>query len=365
MALSLNVDPSLAFTPSASSLAYFATDDFALWDKWDRIYYPEVIFDSSDDERRRIPNMYDSPSPSPSPEPEPSPSEYSSRLSSSQPRSKKCKARHKNEQHNNDHHGKRQQTKIACSWCRKLSKKCDAERPCGRCKEFNRCDECVDAPPRKPRAKGVDRGTYQKTRDLAVVNYPEAFNRRVAYTAKKERNGVHVKVGLSPDQIHEATLKAEARNMKNIDGIKNMEDVVQETGMEGVVEEILRRFSANASQDGPMFSGRLEELFTCSDTPGAEEPVFIPQFASTLSSAEESSAAESSAEESLFEISSPQDSATDQDETDVGSNFWYSPCLSGLDEFPTIQKLLDAARGEPNKPVVTEEMRLWSESVLV
>jgi hypothetical protein len=357
MAFSLNVDPSLVFTPSSSSLAYFGTNDFTLWDECDRVYYPEAIFDlDSSDERGHI-NMNDSPSPSPEPEF----SQYcSSRSSSSQPRSKKCKSAYNNQQHNEDEHGKRKQTKIACGWCRKLSKKCDAERPCGRCKEFDRCDECVDAPPRKPRAKCIDRGTYKKTRDLAVVNYPEAFNRRVAYTAKKKRKGVHVEVGLSPDQIHEATLKAEARSMKNIDKITNLEGAVQETGMEGVVEEILRRFEDTTSQDAPVFSGPLEELFTRSDLPGAEEPLFMPQFASTASSPAESSPAES-----LFEISSPQDLATDQDQTDFGSKFWYSPCLPGLDEFPTIKKLVDAARVEENEPVVTEEMRLWSEVFLV
>jgi hypothetical protein len=332
MAFSLNVDPSLVFTPSSSSLAYFGTNDFTLWDECDRVYYPEAIFDlDSSDERGHI-NMNDSPSPSPEPEF----SQYcSSRSSSSQPRSKKCKSAYNNQQHNEDEHGKRKQTKIACGWCRKLSKKCDAERPCGRCKEFDRCDECVDAPPRKPRAKCIDRGTYKKTRDLA-----------------------------------EATLKAEARSMKNIDKITNLEGAVQETGMEGVVEEILRRFEDTTSQDAPVFSGPLEELFTRSDLPGAEEPLFMPQFASTASSPAESSPAESSPAESspaesLFEISSPQDLATDQDQTDFGSKFWYSPCLPGLDEFPTIKKLVDAARVEENKPVVTEEMRLWSEVFLV
>jgi hypothetical protein len=50
---------------------------------------------------------------------------------------------------------KRHQTKLACGWCRKLSKKCDAQRPCERCIRSQRCDDCEDAPVRRPRQGGL------------------------------------------------------------------------------------------------------------------------------------------------------------------------------------------------------------------
>lgn len=64
---------------------------------------------------------------------------------------------------------KRHQTKLACSWCRKLSKKCDAQRPCGRCIKFDRCGECVDAPARRPRQLGWKPSYQRKLRESESV----------------------------------------------------------------------------------------------------------------------------------------------------------------------------------------------------
>jgi hypothetical protein len=194
------------------------------------------------------------------------------------------------------HHVKRHQTKIACSWCRKLSKKCDAQRPCGRCVQFNRCSECVDAPPRKPRAKGVDRGTYKKTRDLAVVNYEEAVTKREAYVAKQERLGRNVKVGLSADEILEKIKRDDVRMEKELHREVGKVVLPPNVGL----GELLS------------FTGPLEDLFTCSASPEIEELIF--------------SSPSSSSEESLFDVSPSTDSnsVADVDESDLDSFQWQS-----------------------------------------
>lgn len=237
------------------------------------------------------------------------------------PPTKKIKGKQKSEQEHSrssGNHAKRHQTKLACTWCRKLSKKCDAQRPCGRCVQFNRCSECVDASPRKPRAKGIDRGTYKKTRDLAVVDYQEAVNRRESYVSRMEKKGRHVPVGLSAEEILEATRKEEARNKEVLDMTKLSEP---STGM-------LQAFP--------------------------DEQSFISFIPSTPSSP---------AESPLFDVLSPTDSssATDYDEADFASWQWHT-----MDKFPTVMELVAAAQAAENaRSHEAEEMNRWTEMALV
>src|SRR5277367_3738794 len=284
MDFSLNVDPSLqslasSSSPSSSSshysdsvsLDYMASYDFDLLSEGLHLY-PSMVYQTI--EPSQLTDSYSSqcspapssalvtPSSSPSPPPRsPSYTSDTSSESATRPRRRinKQKAEkqkvvtdddhsHSPYDKEHSHHVKRHQTKLACSWCRKLSKKCDAERPCGRCVQFNRCSECVDAPPRKPRAKGVDRGTYKKTRDLAVVNYEEAVTKREAYVAKQERLGRHVKVGLSADEILEKIRRDDVR----------MEKELHREGGKVVLPP-----NVGLGESLP-FTGPLEDLFTCS-----------------------------------------------------------------------------------------------------
>jgi Fungal Zn(2)-Cys(6) binuclear cluster domain len=165
----------------------------------------------------------------------------------------------------NDHagHHKRHQTKLACSWCRKLSKKCDAQRPCGRCAQFNRCSECIDAPRRRSRAKGIDRGTY-KTRELAVKDSRRAVNRREAYIANQLENGRQARLGLTPDEIQKSQIrsgKMEAHTELKCQPLTN---------------------DNNRLQRGDPLSGFPEELFTYSTSQGVEEVPFSPSANTTV-----------------------------------------------------------------------------------
>ncbi|KAG8787790.1 hypothetical protein FRC15_007730 [Serendipita sp. 397] len=56
---------------------------------------------------------------------------------------------------------KRKQVKNACTNCQKACKKCDDERPCGRCVKYGISDDCSDSV-RKERRKGIKRGSYKK-----------------------------------------------------------------------------------------------------------------------------------------------------------------------------------------------------------
>jgi len=171
---------------------------------------------------------------------------------------------------------KRHQTKLACVWCRKLGKKCDDQRPCARCFQFNRCSECVDAAPRKPRAKGVERGTYKKTRDLATQDFQEAIVRRTTYVGKLRRSGKEVSVGLSPDEILKSAKKVEERMAKE-DGRRQVNGGGFGKG-EAIDADALGTDQGTFIPDSGAYSpggfhlqgafvpftGPLEDLFTCS-----------------------------------------------------------------------------------------------------
>lgn len=343
MDFSLNVDPSLEYlfeTPSSSSLDFFAQHDFDLSSETFDSSFP--LTETRTIEPSQLTAMSSSsssPSPSSSPFPSPaaSPSYTSYESSSSgspppQPRTKKNKSRSVSsdkENHDHEHHAKRHQTKLACTWCRKLSKKCDAQRPCGRCVQFDRCSECVDAPPRKPRAKGVDRGTYKKTRDLAARDYPEAVSRREAYVAMQERKGRHLSVGLTADEILEQTRKDEARMRKEQPELGNI-----------------------TVQGGSPFTGPLEDLFTCSASPDLDDTLLSPTFSREPSP--------------LFDISSPTDSSSGTDYSsppELGSWHWET-----MEAFPTVMKLVAAAQAaEDANPMFVDgdKMQSWTDLALV
>jgi len=374
MDFSLNaVDPSLQSQLQqpilSSSLELFALHDFDLFTEGlsSPPVPPSMVYQTIEPSQL---TDFSSPSPSPSTPPSPFSSlstsyshrwspgytsdNSSSESSSPQPRrnnnSRKAKSQtatrghsHSHEPYDTEHHAKRHQTKLACTWCRKLSKKCDAQRPCSRCVQFNRCSECVDAPPRKPRAKGVDRGAYKKTRDLATIDYKEAVNRREVYVAKQEKMGNIKKVGLTADEILEKARKDEARIKK-----ENQKDRVLLPPFMGDVSTAV---AAAAMQGGwHPFTGPLEDLFTCSASPEIEELLL--------------SSPPSSPADSLFNVSSLPDttgSVTDQDESDITSWQWQT-----MEMFPNIMELVaEAQANEAAKLFDSEELQRWSDLALV
>jgi hypothetical protein len=348
MDFSLNVvDPSLQSTTStssaSSSLDFLAGHDFDLFTEglFTPVASPSMVLQTIEPFQ-----LTDNFTPSPSPYSSPTWASYSSDSTSPsyfsdisgasppQPRrnNKNTKSQfvtrrhsHSHEPYDTEHHSKRHQTKLACTWCRKLSKKCDAQRPCGRCVQFNRCSECVDAPPRKPRAKGVDRGTYKKTRDLATIDYQEAVSRREAYVAKRGKMGATVKVGLTADEILEKARKDEAKIEK---------EIRKEQDINGVFPPFKGDVTATIQGGSLPFTGPLEDLFTCSAFPEIEELLFSsPPSPAT----------------SLFDVSSPTDtssSVTDHDELDQSSSSssvdsWH---WQTFETFPNLMELVAAAQ---------------------
>jgi hypothetical protein len=381
MDFSLNaVDPSLQSQRQqailSSSLELFALHDFDLFTEGLSTppVPPSMVYQTIEPSQL---TDFSSPSPSPSTPSSPlsslstsyshwrSPS-YTSDNSSSEPltpqprrnnNSRKTKSQNAtrgdtltHKPYDTEHYVKRHQTKLACTWCRKLSKKCDAQRPCSRCAQFNRCSECVDAPPRKPRAKGVDRGTYKKTRDLATVDYKEAVNRRTVYVAKQMKMGNIKKVGLTADEILEKARMDEARIQK-----ENQRDRVLFPSFMGDVSTAVTASASTASaaviQGGSLpFTGPLEDLFTCSASPEIEELLL--------------SSPPSSPADSLFDISSLTDTAdtvTDQDESDVTSWQWQT-----MEMFPNVMELVaEAQANEAARLFESEELQRWSDLALV
>jgi hypothetical protein len=351
MDFSLNVDTSLHshFMPSSSSVEFLTQHDFDLAESPSSNVFQTI-------QPSQLIGMSSSPSPSSSPSAT-SPS-YSSCDSSSgstspppssQTRSSKRNAVEANKE-NDDHagHAKRHQTKLACSWCRKLSKKCDTQRPCGRCVQFNRCSECVDAPPRKPRAKGVDRGTYKKTRELATKDYQEAVARREAYVAKQAKKGRDIRVGLTPDEILERQIKSEAMEARKMDACKmHVQKMLQQLPLMG--DDI---------QGGSLpFTGPLEDLFTCSASPEIEELLFAPS--PSVSTPSEHLSVQSSP---LFEISSPMTDSTSVTDPDSFMSWEWQT----MEKFPIVMELVAAAQVAENSSLFddAEEIQPWSDYAL-
>ena len=244
---------------------------------------------------------------------------------------------------------KRHQTKLACIWCRKLSKKCDTQRPCGRCVQFNRCSECVDAPPRKPRAKGVDRGTYKK-RDTATPEFQES-----AFVAKsKVRKSVKGGRGAgSPENCMR-------KGFVGSDGVVN-----DKVGMDlnpllspmsgGIVPTATAASTDQGSlapivgsvacpalslQGGSLpFTGPLEDLFTCSASPQMDGLVISSPSLFDESSSYPSSPEAESDTPLFFDTPATSDLSVDDYDFLV---------YQALDYYPSIMKLLndyaDAAR---------------------
>src|SRR5277367_3874701 len=338
MDFSLNVDPSLqslasSSSPSSSSshysdsvsLDYMASYDFDLLSEGLHLY-PSMVYQTI--EPTQLTDSYSSqcspapssalvtPSSSPSPPPRsPSYTSDTSSESATRPRRRinKQKAEkqkvatdddhsHSPYDKEHSHHVKRHQTKLACSWCRKLSKKCDAERPCGRCVQFNRCSECVNAPPRRARAKVDERGPYKRTRDLAAVDYQGAVHKRQAYVAKRERLGRTVKLGLTPDDLLEKAREENAKMMKKAENL-------------GLTSSI-----------------PSEDLFTWSESPDNDDLLLSLR---------------SSSEDSLFDTSSTNStSVTEVDDTFHVTGSQYQT----LNMFPNIMGLIAAARALDSAP---------------
>ncbi|KAH7098388.1 hypothetical protein BKA62DRAFT_373770 [Auriculariales sp. MPI-PUGE-AT-0066] len=69
---------------------------------------------------------------------------------------------------------KRKQVKNACTNCQTACKRCDDERPCGRCVKYGLSDTCQNSA-RKERKKGIKRGPYKKRKDpTEMENLEEA-----------------------------------------------------------------------------------------------------------------------------------------------------------------------------------------------
>jgi Fungal Zn(2)-Cys(6) binuclear cluster domain len=240
-----------------------------------------------------------------------------------------------------ERHAKRHQTKLACTWCRKLSKKCDSQRPCGRCMQFNRCAECVDAPPRKPRARGVDRGMYKKTRDLAAKDYSAAVARRGAYVTKQGKKGRVISLGLTEDSPRgddrDTQMKEPA--MDHVDGHLPCGG---DTTLQGVSSP---------------FTGPLEDLFT-----GSEDLVLSsPDIFSSINSPAESSV--------LFDLF-PTDSTSPEVkyERDLSPLPQYDPSSwqwQSLDHLSNIKQLLATGVEAAEQEHMQDGWNSWLDSALV
>jgi hypothetical protein len=281
MAFSLNVvDPTLR-PPDSSSLSpielYLAglnngqqhQLDFELFgddvsnenEQFDSLFLPGVSSSMVPPEAIEEPSQFTDYSPSPPPSTRSStPSSRCDSIDENSPQQRRPRA------HTHVHHAepyptgervKRHQTKLACIWCRKLSKKCDAQRPCGRCIQFNRCDECVDAPPRKQKVKGIARGSYKRTRERAAQDFDEARTQREQYVAPVGEMGDHFSVGTSAEEILENMRKAEER-IEREDARRFQESQVgigMENGWNGMGREIIDvdalGATSNFSHSGP------------------------------------------------------------------------------------------------------------------
>ena len=208
---------------------------------------------------------------------------------------------------------KRHQTKLACSWCRKLGKKCDAQRPCGRCVRFDRFSECFDAPPRKARAKCGERGAYKKTRDLAAVDYQGAVQKRQAYVTKQERLGRTVKLGLSPDEILEKAREENEKMIKKAELLWLTSFIDEDSGLSPV-------------------TGSSEETVEESESrENADLDLSLP----------------SSAEGSVFDTSTTNGTSVTELDDPLHINGWK---YHSLDLFPNIMGLIAAARALESAP---------------
>jgi len=291
----LNLDPSMACTIEPSQITYSSSSSSNPSPITSLLSSPEIPSSSNSSDNT------DGSLPAPSPR---------SRKRQQQKSSLSTLQGHSHGPDNPTPRVKRHQTKLACSWCRKLGKKCDAQRPCGRCVQFNRCSECVDAPPRKARANVGERGTYKKTRDLAAVDYQGAVHKRQAYVAKRERLGRTVKLGLTPDDLLERAREDNAKLMKKAESF----------GLTSLVDEASVQTRLSTVAD---FS---EELFTWSESPENHDLDL-----SLLSSPEDS----------LFDTSSTNGtSVTDVDDTFQVTGWKYKT----LDMFPNVMGLIAAAR---------------------
>lgn len=229
------------------------------------------------------------------------------------------------------HRVKRHQTKLACTWCRKLNKKCDAQRPCGRCVQFNRCSECVDAPPRKPRTTGFERGMYKKNRDFVAVDEDDV-SKREAYPANREKMSATAKLGLTADAFLERTRKDETNMEKEVCQATEGTNI----GGDGLSPPLM----GDVTLDGRSpFTGPLEDLFTFSASPGIEKLSFF-------------SSLPSSPENSLFDIPTPANSdssVTECHESNQSSSppDWH---WQTMDMFPNVMEVVaDAQTGPARK----------------
>ena len=277
---------------------------------------------------------------------------------------------------------RRHQTKLACVWCRKLNKKCDAQRPCARCFQFNRCSECVDAAPRKPRAKGVGRGRYTKTRDLVTRDFQEALVRQGAYVTKLQRGWTEVGMGLSRDETQKMSNEDVRRQGQNQDhpreanggGFRNGDVIdVDALGTDG--SAFHPAFAGHSpgglcSQQGgfPSFIGTSEDLLT-----GPASSPDIEQFA--LSSRYSSFLAPVSPTESFFEevwASSTSGGTLFPESTSSSIASMFDNDLTyewkAIDMFPNLMKLVHDvqidALGQHNSNFSREELQMHSEIAL-
>ena len=366
--------------PSHLSPSALSPVDVLYLDDGDRHHYGhgDVVLFASDDESVVSPSMVSqtidpsqladcSPSPSRSPTPyytSPcSPASSATSYSGEEPPAPKSRRGRKTnslKEHDHVHANepypsgseprlKRHQTKRACISCRKLNKRCDDQRPCGRCVQFNRCSECVDAPPRKARAKGVDRGTYKK-RDTATPEFQES-----AFVAKsKVRKSVKGGGGagspeycmgtgfLGSDRVVNVKLEDVGMDLNPLSlpmsgGIVSTATAAR-TDQGSLAPVVGSVASALSLQGGSLpFTGPLEDLFTCSASPEMDGLTI-----SSPSIFDESSSYPSSPEpESDLPLDTPATSDLLVDDYDL-------LVYHALDYHPNIMKLLndyaDAAR---------------------
>jgi hypothetical protein len=212
---------------------------------------------------------------------------------------------------NVDHHVKRQQTKLACTWCRKSGKKCEAQRPCFQCIKYNRSSQCVDAPPRRQCGINSDRGTYKKTRDLAAVDYQAAVKKRRVYIARARKKGRVIQIGLTPDEI----LLEKARKDEELMGT----GLIPPFSYDGTPK--------NMVQGEFPFAGPLDGLFTYPAFPEIEELL---------------SSSPSCTSDSLFDVSSPTTNSSPGTDYDVSELSSFPEQM--LQQFPYVMHVVAVAK---------------------
>ncbi|KAF8325679.1 hypothetical protein F5887DRAFT_247418 [Amanita rubescens] len=86
---------------------------------------------------------------------------------------------------------KRKQVKMACTNCAAACKRCDDDRPCGRCQKYGITESCRDGE-RKQRKKGIKRGSYKRRNKNEPEYMPVAQPAVTQFASPEGYYGIYV-----------------------------------------------------------------------------------------------------------------------------------------------------------------------------